>query len=288
MSISLPAKWVNKYGILKGDELNVLDKGRTLIIRPGKGMSSPKVTVDIGSFVEFGRRVITALYRNGVNEIELKYDKPEYARIIQKVISEEIIGFEIIKQDNKSCILKDLSGINEEEFDVALRRCWLLTLSMIEDCINAVKKSDTSSLSSIEFRDTSVNKLTNYCTRILVKKGHKDYMKTPVSYQLIRELERIADNYKDIARYFAEKCIKLDDNMLKKIEKINGFVKDVYSIYYSFDIKKLEDVLIQSKETFKELQKNIEQNKEGVTASFLLTTCENIRNLASGIIQIYI
>ena len=92
--------------------MEILDKGRSLIITSDKGVSAPKASIDVENSVKFGKRVITALYRDGVSEIELNYSSPNYANIIQEVISEQIVGFEIVKQDSRSCILKDLSGIN--------------------------------------------------------------------------------------------------------------------------------------------------------------------------------
>ncbi|MBW2975231.1 phosphate uptake regulator PhoU [Candidatus Woesearchaeota archaeon] len=290
LTISLPSVWVNKYKIEKGDELDVLDKGRSLIVAANKGLVTPKVSINVGDLIRFGKRVITALYRDGVSEIELKYTNPGYTKVIEEVISKQIVGFEILKQDSSSCILKDLSGIDEEEFDVALRRSWLITLSMAQDCIEGITKLDKSTLESIVFRDRGVNKFTNYCARILVKKGHKDYRKIPLYYHLIRELERIADNYKDIAGYSRAGEIVLKGSILKNFEKANFYLHELYSIFYKFDKEKLENFLVETKKNHNELYKYLESNTGGnvVIAYFLLTIFNNMRGLASSIIQVYV
>lgn len=45
--ISLPRKWTQKYGVKKGDELEVVEDGSKVIISTEKGQESGNIEVDI-------------------------------------------------------------------------------------------------------------------------------------------------------------------------------------------------------------------------------------------------
>lgn len=105
---------------------------------------------------------------------------------------------------------------------------------MAQDCLAGLEKKEISTMESIRFRDISVNKFTNYCARILVQKGHKNHMKTPVYYHIIRELERLGDCYKEIAEYSISSDQHVKKETLKNLQKTNTYFEELYSLFYKF------------------------------------------------------
>ena len=77
--ISLPRKWALKYGIKKGDELEVEEQGNKLYIGTEKTQESGNIEVDItGLDRDSFMFLIRILYIRGYNEIKLIFnnDKP--------------------------------------------------------------------------------------------------------------------------------------------------------------------------------------------------------------------
>ena len=70
--ISLPRKWSQKYGVKKGDELEVEDDGSRIIISTEKAQELGNIEVDIsGADRDFLLFLIRSLYIKGYDEIKL-------------------------------------------------------------------------------------------------------------------------------------------------------------------------------------------------------------------------
>ena len=70
--VSLPIKWAKKYGIKKGNEVEVEERGKSLLIATEKAVSMEKKEIVLSGPEEFIRRVISAEYKKGVSEITFK------------------------------------------------------------------------------------------------------------------------------------------------------------------------------------------------------------------------
>lgn len=236
--VSLPSKWAKRYGIKKGDSLVVEERDRSLLVSTIKGIEVEKVQLALKGPYEFIKRSIDVAYKKGVNELSLSFEKPEIRKKIEEVL-DTTMGFEIISQGEKSCLIKSVATAVEEEFDNILRRVFLTLLSMAEESYNAVSKSQFLRLSEISASDKTINKLTNFCKRILNKKGYKDYKLTNYIYCIVWELERIADEYRDICIQLRDsKKAKINKEVLQLYKETNEFLRDFYNLFYKFDQEK--------------------------------------------------
>lgn len=72
LTVTLPGKWVNKMGIKPGDELDVIDQDRGLLISTEKGPNLSSITVDISDLTPaLIWRYILSAYRAGYDEIRV-------------------------------------------------------------------------------------------------------------------------------------------------------------------------------------------------------------------------
>ena len=131
--------------------------------------------------------------------------------------------------------------------------------------------------------DYSVNKFSNYCLRLLMKKGHIDFSKTSLYYYLIKRLEEIADKYKDLCTSHLKHNEKINNELIALFNKTNVYLKELYKSCYSYNEKELENMFKETKETAEQIA-----NQKGVAAFYLSTIVEDIRNLFSTIIEINI
>ncbi len=278
MTISLPATWVKKFNIKKGDELDIKEYGSELRINPEKEFGPERKEIYVGDLKRLGKTYLTASYRQGYDEIKMDYSDPQYISTIQAILSKETTGFEIVKQNRNYCLIKDLTGHNKNEFDLALRRIWLLVLDLSKESLDAIKKKNVSELKDIKLLDFNINKFSNYCLRLLIKKGYLDFKKTPLYYHLIESLEKIADQYKDLCTFYSENPNKINDSLIVLFDKINSYLEEFYELFYKYNEEKLEDLFKRTKITLIDSKNN--------RSYLLFSICGRIRGLLSILVEI--
>lgn len=280
LTISLPTSWVKKFDIKKGDELNIEEYGRELRINT-ESTSFEKKEIDVENFERLGRSYITSSYRQGYDEIDFTYEDNNYIETIQEMIAKEITGFEIIRQHNNHCVIKDLTGHSKDEFEIALRRIWLLLLDLSNESLLAIKKNNSAELKNIKRIDYSINKFSNYCLRVLIKKGRYDFKKTPLYYHFVKSLEEIADQYKDLCTFHSDNLKKIEENLVELFSKTNSHLNSIYKLFYKYDKQKIEDLFNETKTTYNKIS-----NSKDKVAFYLSSISRSIRNLLPLLVEI--
>ena len=281
LTISLPMSWVKKFNIKKGDELNLKEFGNELRINVDQEFNLGKKQIDIKDLKRLGKSYVTSSCRQGYEEININYDDPKYIRTIQDILSKEITGFEIIKQNSNSCVIKDLTGHNKDEFNNALRRIWLLLLDLSRESLNAIKKDDYAGLKNIQLIDYSINKFSNYCLRLLIKTGHVNFKKTPLYYHLIKSLEDMADKYKDMCNFYSGNAGKINDSFISVFNEVNSHLNEFYELFYKYDEQKMENLFRKTKLTLNKIP-----TLDNKMSYYLSAICTDIRNLSSVLVEI--
>lgn len=232
MVVSLPSPWVKKYGIKKGDEVEVEEQDRRVTISTERALATDKKRLNISDLEPVINRSIIESYKKGYDELEVRFDNPELIDRIQKVI-EELIGFEIVKQESTYCIIKAISQPSVNEFDNILRRLFLVIKRMGEECLEGIKKKDKKILSNVMDLDHNVNKFSNFCIRHVNKVGYKDVRKNNALFLILNFLEFIGDEYKQIAKL----VLGLKSSLDKKVLDLNQQVNALFNLYYEFFYK---------------------------------------------------
>jgi len=174
LTISLPSRWVKKYGIKPGDELDIIeDKGNLTIVTSKDIKSIKEAHLPFDDFGLVGGRAIGALFKGGVDVIRVSYKSPDALKHIEKSLN-ELIGFEMMQQRENSCTLKEVSGFSDQsELDPMIRRTFMILLSLVDDCLEAIKSNNKQLLATMVHRDATINKFANYCRRLINKKRFK-------------------------------------------------------------------------------------------------------------------
>ncbi len=277
LTVSLPASWAKKFSIKKGDELEVDEIGNELRVSASNELIAGFKEINIGDRKRFGKSCITSSYRRGFDEIHLNYDSNDYIKTVKDLVTSELTGFEIIKHGNKCCVIKDLTGHSKDEFDNALRRTWLLILDMANEAYISIRKGEFENLENIMLMDESVNKFSNYCLRILGKRGHSDFSKTHLYFHLIKSLEKIADSYKGLCSHHQD----VDDKSLEMFNELNKCLENFYSAFYDYHPEKIESLFSMTKGLQNKLVKL--QSSQGF---YLTSICNDIRDLLSLLVEI--
>ena len=279
LMVSLPSKWTKKYHLNKGDEVDIVEKGRDLLITSEVVPEIRKATINISELKDIWRRVISALYKAGYDEIKINFSKPEDISKIYSVLH-EFVGFEIISQTEKGCTIKEIVEAKETNFNSITSRTFNMLLSIAEDCSNALKNKNIEILGTIPERDLIINKYANFCRRI-INKGLVNQNDAPMLYYIIEGLESIGDIYKDFARYSFEAKTMPDKKIIEIFERVNMLLNDFQIIFSNFDREKIVDLGSRILKTIKEINemfktKSVSESRMLNYISEILQTIQNL------------
>ncbi len=249
--ISLPRKWTLKYGVKKGEELEVEEDGSKIIISTEKVQDSGNIEVDItGLDRDSFMFLIRTLYIRGYDEIKLNFNNQitDHHRLGKKVkvMSEihtevnRLTGIEMIQQKENFCVLKVLSESSVKDFDLILRRIFLLLTDSSSDLVKGASKRDKYLVESLEEKHNTITKFMATALRLLNKGGYQDYKKTPLLYHIIESLDNINDILKETARDIVNSNISISKACDNVLQRISNSIHDYYNLFYKFDFKLVE------------------------------------------------
>lgn len=275
LTVTLPAGWVKRYGLKAGEEVEVEEKGRNILIGSDKEAEMDRITLDTRDLNErVIRWLLSGFHKGGYDEIEVLFDKKEVMDIVNELIKELYMGFAIIEQTDKRCLLKNISKDLESEFDNILKRAFLVTLSMAESSLDLIKKDKLLELKNLISLERTNNQLTNFCERILNKKGYKDYKKTCFMYVVAWNLEKVCDDYKYISQYLSENPkIKVNNKLIDVYKNTNNQLRGYYSLLLKFKVEELIELNKKKKEIILMIKEFIKKqsHEEAIISNYLMS-----------------
>ncbi|MEM4268070.1 MAG: AbrB/MazE/SpoVT family DNA-binding domain-containing protein [Candidatus Woesearchaeota archaeon] len=288
--ISLPSRWVKKHGIKKGDELEITEGANSLLISTHPQPKRHPISVDVS---ELDRTslvlLIRSLYRVGYEEINLSFSKEStfHFRTSKKesviaVIHEEInrlVGMETVQQKKGVSKILSLTKLESTEFDIILRRIFLLILDLLEDFEQAYISNNKPLLQTIEDKHNTISKFVSCCVRILALTGGKD-ARSCILYSILTLLDKLVDEVKGAARM----ALRFDVSS-KKSKKLLQLTHNSFNLYYGLFYKYDEEVVVKISSLKEELSRELVAQSKGIghgeliVAVHLLSIAEIIRGL---------
>lgn len=287
LMVSLPIKWVRKYGLKKGEQVNVEERGRELTISTEEETERTKTEIDLlNEDYTYIWRMISTAYVSGYDEIKINFDKLEILKIVQKIVVEYFVGFEIVEQKKDYCIVKNVSGNRVDEFDAILKRIFLTLIQTSEIFRDYLGKGEDPSL--ILDLEKINNRQTYLLKRLLIREGFKIPEKTNFVFTLNFLLEQILNEYKFAVWYINdEKNVKITKKIVEHYDKLHKEIKDVYQLYYNYDNELIEKILVNGLKTNAETGENLVLFKDDARlAHSIVNITEKIRYIANQIVGI--
>lgn len=279
LTISLPSTWTRRFNLKKGDELILNERGSSLNIETQESIEDKIKKIDLQGHEKLSKLLITASYRQGYTSTEIKYNNPEYIKKFQKIVTDEVAGFEIINSEKDSCTIQDITGHMRNESSMVLRRIWLILLDLSKESLKAIESKNKNTLKNREFIDKSIKKFTNYYLRFLIKRGHQNHKKTPLYYYVAKNLEILSDDYKTITRQILQSEESLE--IINILKEINKGLENLYNSFYKYKIERIEEIFLKTNEIEKEIDNS---NNRQVKKLSILNN--QIKNLVPPIIEI--
>lgn len=265
--ISLPRKWAVKYGIKKGDEINVEESGNSLHISTEVNEAPRAISINISDLDRDSLLyALRAAYTQGFDEITFLFGKNQTEDFRRKktintlnIVEQEVSrlnGIEIFTQNDQSCTIKSISIDTEREFNNLFNRILYLVSETVQDYVTAYETGNKEVLSNIESKHDLISKFVYYCERILSKGVYRDVNKTKNLATLLTYLDLCVDSIKYSARVVLSSPHQPSKKTIKHFQEVHEEFVQFIKLYKKFtqnDLKKLNQQLIQSSDEFEKL-----------------------------------
>jgi len=248
LMVSLPSKWVKKYGVKKGDEVEVDDSGESLkLLLQGVSKTLKEKDLDLKDFeFQFIKLTLNNLYRLGFDKLNIKFDSIQQFENIQKLSNNHFLGFEVTQKRNDYCVIENVTEPHEEKYDVLLRRIFLIIKESLSQIENDFEKRDYNLLSLLIQQYTKIDQFVNFCMRN-VNKSHlteKSSMKYLFLYDLLIMSSELEHMYGFIDK---NKDIKISKEVIKLVKRIHTVFERFYDSFYKKDITRLSEINNEAK-----------------------------------------
>jgi phosphate uptake regulator len=284
LTVTLPSKWTDKIKVKPGDEIDIEEKGCNLIISSTKCSSIMKKELDITESVVFLERELYSLYKKGYDEILIHSQDPSLLTKIQKILSDTVIGFEIVGQTKNSCTIKNVAEAQYTEFDSILRRTILLLDTQADGLVEAMSLNELALIPNLKYMEVTNNRYTGFLRRVINKNGHDDYNNEKLLYCFIEFLEKISDELKYLCIFFEnnpEGIQKIPKEILTMYKNMAKLLRETFEVFYKFDKKRLIELYSERKSIIKESIKMLEKSKgrDNMLIHYVLTITQEIADI---------
>jgi phosphate uptake regulator len=270
--ISLPAPWVKKNRLVKGDEVFVTEIENGLLVTkkeaPRKDIKFITIDANDKNTEQIKTEIISGYLRN-YDVIEILNKKGQDMEEI-KNITRNLSGTEIIEETSSKIVVKYLIDIKEISIESLIRRIDVITRNMLEDTIKCFKEDLHKSIAQ---RDLIVNRLVLLAHRTIrcafenseiARQFGMGNIELLNSFDVITNLEKIADSAKRASRIMA--TLKKSKKMNQEIEKIFIGLNERYlkamKAHYSKNKELAFDVELESQNIVAEINDCLSKNQD--------------------------
>lgn len=276
LTISLPAKWIRQQGIRKGDEVTLEQADQGLLVTTNKGIQLGNREIDVSGMRHIIQKAIAALYKKGYDEILVRYATPEELATIHDALTTGYIGFEIVDETHTHVTIKKVSEPSREEFKTLFRRIFHFLSSISSDMVVAMEQHDVDAYASIALRDKNVNKLSDFCRRVVNKHVQRDYDTDTALYHVVEQLEKVGDMYKSLSALLQEADEPPSARLVELAKDVHRLYKLYEDVFFSFTLVKVDRLVGRYREMRERSLEGIEQQP----AHVLLGIAEELYNLS--------
>lgn len=240
LTISVPADWAKRYDLKRGDEITLVTTDRGLLLTTDKSPRFEQQRITVTGLIALIPRAIAAMYKRGHDDILVEYERPEELEQIHDILARSCMGFEIVEETEGEVHIRNVSEPSHEEFRALFRRIFFFIASIAEEGIQAAKTHDRAAYHKLVLRDQNVNKLTDFCRRLVHKRKQREYESDAALYHVIEQLEKIADRYGAINTYLQKSRRHPGERTLAMYAQANAFVKAYERMFFEFSLSRAD------------------------------------------------
>jgi phosphate uptake regulator len=305
-TISLPIKWAREAGVKQGDELSLIQRSdNSLVIT---ALKDKKEQLKCAEFVISEKESVEANFRYLISHYLVGYDivkllpprgfEAEERKRIKAEVRKRLIGMEVVGESSKEIVLKSFLKYEDFTLQDAILSMSKILLSMQEDAISALDKSDSNLAEDVIERDNEIDRFYLLIVRQLkaamsdpelAKKIGVSRQRDSLGYRIIvKSMERIGDHIENIAKNSVMMGPQEGVKSLDSIKEIGIRTKDLFNKTLAslsdMDIGKANEAIEDSKSLAGEVEQANERilaEEQGITDKIhTLSILESLERIA--------
>lgn len=279
LTITLPRNWTQKYSVKAGDEIEIDNKDGNLIICPYKNSTEEIIKLNLSN-LSFNnlRHFFSTFYRIGYDNIQISFDKPYEFLSVQEEV-DKFMGFEVVSNTKNSCKIKSVATLNEKEFDSMFRKSHqivLLLFDLLKEDLKKEKYIHKELVNKYRYKNLT---LTDYCRRILNKKGLFDDKIDKSVYMLVVKINYICSVLKDIFAYLENKSYSIDKKVYSFLLEVENMYKLTMEGYFKGDIKLVDEGINIKKKIYNDRGIKLLEKTKGKDTVVLTKLYEMVKHI---------
>lgn len=267
LTLTLPYQWLIKNDLQKGDYIDLIESGKDLIISSNIKRINKEYEMCVSKDKPFFKRYLRTCYILGYDSIMITSEGVLPITLIKEALS-TLIGYEIIEQTTKRCVVSVVASPYDNNFDAVLKRLFFMIDSMMSDVLISLKSKKNNDLKEIASMESAINTFVDFCLRILNKTGYVDFHKTPYIYQILVGLEQMGDSLRD----FALSVTNVRDDIITLFEELYNYYTSVRTLFYKYDMKKIKKIKDQRIMLYEQARKKVSLYPKEILELYVLLT----------------
>jgi phosphate uptake regulator len=292
--LSLPKKWAVEMGVKEGDEVEIERRGRdslVVFLSPGKREKKGEALLKVPPEEppQALARKVVSLYLVGYNVIRLRAEggriSPTQREVLKSFVRTKLVGTEITTDLPGEMVLQVLLRYPELPVKDALRRMYLITMTMKEDTMSALENSNLELAKDVVARDDEVDRFGMYIIRQLksavedprlVKEIGLESGRDCLGYRIVTKIvERVSDHLVLVAQNLMQLKGALPAEVVKRVREMGELVFSVFreavDSLFEGDYVRAEAVMGRREEILKVEERAIREVLRRVSGEDLLS-----------------
>ena len=237
-TVSIPKGWATDNDVSAGSEVEFYPEGDSLFLTPHSEEERTRGTLDITDLEgqELTRAVMT-MYVSGFDVIALEGGRiSTEQRATIREATQSLVGLEVLEETRDRVVVRDLLDSSELSIHNAVTRMRLISTSMLEDALAALRDLDADLARDVINRDDDLDRLWMVVSRIF-----RATLRTPKAAEELgvprevcfdyhssaRQLERIGDHATKIAHLTLNIDEEIPAEVLDAIDELHADAVEV-------------------------------------------------------------
>jgi phosphate uptake regulator len=297
--ISLPKRWVKEMGLVQGSPLTISrHNSASLLITMDRNIGgNPPQNEKLMASLYVSRpeppetilRKIVCLYIQGYNMVRVKLNNEGSSSssflktTIRELVRRQLIGVEIVSDNSEGLVLQILLGKSELTIDNGMKRMSIVTSSMLEDAVAAIRFSDRRRAHDVLEKD-EIERFGSYISRQIFGSLNHDSFKDEedaepeklVIYLMIsRAIENVAKSARDIADHGLRLKTPLNPASTEELGRVGEIAAEIFD----------SSVLSFFKRDSRAAEMTIDRAKEFASTAGLLSLPDNEISVLVGVLD---
>ena len=215
-TLTLPKEWVQRHGLDQDAVVHLMERESSLLVSPTPVAQEKSVAIDLPRVLYNSTlwHVVLSAYLAGHQEITLRLssshcvriDRISYRKSRVPIVDEVrelmglLIGMEVIRQTKDLIVIRELATGNPERFASTLNRSFYVMQELVGETHQALVEGRRELVLHSFFASGGINKLHQYCLRLLQQYGYEEYEKTIFVARLLTSMDELTDQVKNLLR----------------------------------------------------------------------------------------